>query len=282
VAQQASGVPEVIALFIGLAVLVASFPAAADEPIPSYCATAKQPLAQTICETPSLWSIDNEMNRLFDLAIAGSTPEGKKTIRASQDSFINEIVMKACLTEGKYSTRCIADAYQTRTAILGTKVPQDQRWATTTTAATLSPPPPTLSSNGVKAVPPGEVKISALNEGNAIYVWGRINGGPRVKMMLDTGASRTLVPMNYAGDIRLRDVVGTGTAVMANGTKEEFVAATLQKIEVIGDGAVVWVANLTASVGKGDDILLGRDFLKRFKSWSFDETTGTLTITGTK
>jgi hypothetical protein len=88
--------------------------------------------------------------------------------------------------------------------------------------------------------------------------------------------------MNYAGDIRLRELVGTGTAVMANGAKEEFLAATLQRIEVIGDGAVVWAANLTVGIGKGDDILLGRDFLKRFKSWSFDETTGTLTITDRK
>jgi uncharacterized protein len=175
--------------FIGLAVLVASFGTAAAEHIPSYCATAKHPLARMICETPSLWSIDNEMNRLFDLAIAGSTPEGKKVIRAEQASFINEIVIKLCLTDGKYSASCIAENYQTRTAILRTKVPEDQRWATTTTAATLSPPA-LSSSSGVKTVPLGEVKISAVNEGNAIYVWGRINGGPRVKMMADTGASR--------------------------------------------------------------------------------------------
>jgi len=123
------------------------------------------------------------------------------------------------------------------------------------------------------------IKISTLNSEGAIYVMGRINGGPKVKMMLDTGATRTFVPAKYAGDFKLRDLTGLGAAQLANGTKTEFITATLQKIEVFGDGAVIWASNLTVGIGGGDDILLGRDFLKRFKSWSFDETTGTLTIT---
>jgi predicted aspartyl protease len=98
-------------------------------------------------------------------------------------------------------------------------------------------------------------------------------------MMLDTGASRTFVPIQYAGEVKLRDLAGVGNAVLANGAQEEFIAATVNKIE-IGDEKTAWVANITVGIGgHSDDILLGRDFLKRFKSWSFDEATGTLTIT---
>ena len=50
--------------------------------------------------------------------------------------------------------------------------------------------------------------------------------------------------------------------------------------EIGDEKTTAWVANITVGIGgHGDDILLGRDFLKRFKSWSFDESTGTLTIT---
>jgi uncharacterized protein YecT (DUF1311 family) len=105
---------------IGLAILAASFPAAAEEPPPTYCATAKHDLARTICDSPGLWAIDNEMNRVFDLAIAGSSsPTEKKSLRQAQSAYITEVVLKACrVNDGTYSAKCIAETYHTRTAIL--------------------------------------------------------------------------------------------------------------------------------------------------------------------
>jgi predicted aspartyl protease/uncharacterized protein YecT (DUF1311 family) len=255
---------------IGLGVLAASFPAWADEPAPTYCATTKHALARTICDTPSLWAIDNEMNRVFDLAIAGSaSPAEKKSLRQAQSAYITEIVLKACsVSDGTYSAKCIADTHRTRIAILRSLL---------YVAAQKDIP---RGAGAPEAAVAHEVKIAAINEDNAIYIWGRINGGPRVKMMLDTGASRTFVPIRYAGDVKLRDLAGVGDAVLANGAKEEFLAATLDKIEIGDEKTTAWVANITVGIGgHGDDILLGRDFLKRFKSWSFDESTGTLTIT---
>jgi aspartyl protease/uncharacterized protein DUF4124 len=137
------------------------------------------------------------------------------------------------------------------------------------------------SATGASSAKPGPSGGTTINftPGQRILVDVKINGSGGTRLMLDTGADRTLISPRalQAAGVKISAPSGTGQIVGATGSERiEFVA--VDSLE-IGDARVgrmmVGAFNLpTSDVGDG---LLGRDFLDQFNV-NIDSGKGVVTL----
>jgi Aspartyl protease/Domain of unknown function (DUF4124) len=137
------------------------------------------------------------------------------------------------------------------------------------------------SATGASSVKPGPSGGTTINftPGQRILVDVKINGSGGTRLMLDTGADRTLISPRalQAAGVKISAPTATGQIVGATGSDRiEFVA--VDSLE-IGDARVgrmtVGSFNLpTSDVGDG---LLGRDFLDNFNV-NIDSGKGVVTL----
>jgi hypothetical protein len=125
-------------------------------------------------------------------------------------------------------------------------------------------PPSTTPSSGAAARPAGAV--IKYTPGQRIMVDVRINGSYTTRLLLDTGADRTMInprTLSAAG-ISLTRPVGTGQITGATGT-DRIDYVMVNSLEV-GEARVGRMAVGSYSLaGDSGDGLLGRDFLDQFK-----------------
>jgi len=105
----------------------------------------------------------------------------------------------------------------------------------------------------------------------------QINGAVVLPFVLDTGASLVVLPadvfrtLTRTGTVTRADFVGTGTAVLADGSKHPSDKYVLHEMRV-GDHVV---RNVIASVvSVNGDPLLGQTFLSRLPAWGLSTTPG--------
>jgi hypothetical protein len=132
----------------------------------------------------------------------------------------------------------------------------------------------------VPAPPSGEASGGArisFTPGEPIMVSARINDGGAVQLMLDTGASRTVISPAAltALGVSQRDA-RRGTIRGVTG-EAEVLAVQVESIDVNGarHGPLVVVSH-DAGLGRGDG-LLGRDFLDHFRV-TIDNAAGVVTL----
>jgi clan AA aspartic protease (TIGR02281 family) len=118
--------------------------------------------------------------------------------------------------------------------------------------------------------------VSLKASGGTFIVPVEINGMLTLDFLIDSGASDVVVPadvfstLKRTGTIRESDVVGRRTYLLADGSKTQSDIFTIRSLKV-GD---MIIENVDASVAPSQGpLLLGQSFLKRFKSWSVDNTT---------
>jgi clan AA aspartic protease (TIGR02281 family) len=109
----------------------------------------------------------------------------------------------------------------------------------------------------------------------------QINGIMTLDFVIDSGAADVSVPADVvstlirAGAIKETDFIGYQTYVLADGSKSKSVTFTIRTLKV---GNAV-LENVSGSVASAQgSLLLGQSFLKRFKSWSIDNTTQELLL----
>ncbi len=137
----------------------------------------------------------------------------------------------------------------------------------------LAPPAPPSAEPAAHSV--GRIKFTP---GRAIMVSARINGTTTAELMLDTGASRTVIHPKVleAGGVSYQDAQrGSLRGVTGD---VDVVAVKVQTIDVSGAayGPLLVVSHDTG-FGSGDG-LLGRDYLDHF-SVTIDNAAGIVTLT---
>ncbi len=135
--------------------------------------------------------------------------------------------------------------------------------------------PSSPPSAGVSAAAPTVIRFTP---GGPILVDARINGGASARLLLDTGADRTLIAP--------RALVAAGVAISRTGTAAQLVGVTgtavargvpIDSLEV-GEARVGRMIVISHDLNQsGLDGLLGRDFLNQFHV-AIDSTTGTITL----
>jgi Aspartyl protease len=143
-----------------------------------------------------------------------------------------------------------------------------------------------LASHGTPTAPTTEVGISVpaggttirYTPGQRIMVDVRINGGSPAKLLLDTGADRTMISPGVltAAGVSLNRPIGQGQMAGVGGTDRVWFVL-VDSLE-IGDAKVrrmpVAVYEIPHAPGDG---LLGRDFLERFMV-NIDSGRGVVTL----
>ena len=111
----------------------------------------------------------------------------------------------------------------------------------------------------------------------------QINGALVLPFVLDTGASLVVLPADVfrtlarTGTVTKSDFIGTGTAVLADGSKHSSDNYVLHEMRV-GDHIVRNVVAGVVSVN--GDPLLGQTFLSKLPSWAIDNARQVLVIGG--
>jgi len=125
--------------------------------------------------------------------------------------------------------------------------------------------------------------IQMQSHAGGYLIPGQVNGTLSLDFVLDTGASEVSIPdeaaqaLVRAGTLTAGDFIGTGTYVLADGSRVRSKRVTLRELRV-GDQTV---ANVTASIGPvGSRPLLGQSFLSRFPSWMLDNQRHVLVLSG--
>ena len=137
---------------------------------------------------------------------------------------------------------------------------------------------PAVAPAGAKAAPSGGTTIN-FTPGQRIIVDARINGTGDARLMLDTGADRTLISPRalQAAGVRIAGPSATGQIVGATGSERiQFVAVESLEVGAARVGRLtVGAYDLpTPDVGDG---LLGRDFLDQFNV-NIDSGKGVVTL----
>jgi len=116
-----------------------------------------------------------------------------------------------------------------------------------------------------------EVSLEASH--GALYVPAVVDGSITLKFVVDSGATDVCIPTDVAktlmrmGKLTRADERGTGTAVLADGSRVPAERVMIHSIEVGGHEVKNVLASVTNTRGS---LLLGQSFLQRFKSWSVD------------
>jgi clan AA aspartic protease (TIGR02281 family) len=126
----------------------------------------------------------------------------------------------------------------------------------------------------------GATEIALTGNGGSHYVNGTVNGAA-VQFVLDTGASVTMIPLQFArqladqGRLSRADVRGLANFGMANGSTQKALVITLSSVTIGG----CTVHNVTAAVNPvGSDPLLGQSFLQHFGSYTIDNRRNVLIL----
>ena len=139
-----------------------------------------------------------------------------------------------------------------------------------------APPPGATSEKADRA---GSGTVIRYTPGQPIMVDVRINGGASARLLLDTGADRTLISPRAlaAGGVSLTRVYAQGQMASATGIdRVQFVVVNSLEIgEAKVSNLPVAAYEMPQSTGDG---LLGRDFLDRF-TVSIDSSRGVVTLT---
>src|SRR5258708_22321927 len=106
----------------------------------------------------------------------------------------------------------------------------------------------------------------------------RLNDAITVPFIIDSGASSVYISKDYfmrlrqTGTISQSDFIGTGTWVSADGSRHSDDRYLLHEV-IVGNHIV---RNVAATVGSGDESLLGQSFLDRLPAWTLDNARHTL------
>jgi predicted aspartyl protease len=144
-------------------------------------------------------------------------------------------------------------------------VPQRYRSRATSLGMRNAPAAPPAAAPAEKAGPSGATTIT-FKPGDRILADARINGRAAVRLLLDTGADRTVIAPRalVAAGISLTRGTTAGQIVGVTGATDAQ-AVVLDSLEV-GDARVAKLAVVSHDINQsGIDGLLGRDFLEQFK-----------------
>jgi clan AA aspartic protease (TIGR02281 family) len=110
-----------------------------------------------------------------------------------------------------------------------------------------------------------------------------INGAMTLDFIVDSGAAIVAVPegvfstLKHAGTIQEADLLGQEGFSLADGSKGKWNTFTIKSLKI---GNIV-LQNVKGGVAPSQGpLLLGQSFLKRFKSWSIDNTNHELHLEG--
>jgi clan AA aspartic protease (TIGR02281 family) len=123
--------------------------------------------------------------------------------------------------------------------------------------------------------------VQLESQDNAYFVSASINGSAPIRFALDTGSAITLITHNIAlalersGQLSMDDFVGSHSFTMANGTTDNQMVYRVKSLTIGG----VTVHDVLISVGNDQaEPLLGLTVLQKFRSWSIDTESKTLTL----
>ena len=129
----------------------------------------------------------------------------------------------------------------------------------------------------------GETIQLERNQHGTYIISVQINGALVLPFVLDTGASLVVIPedvfrtLTRTGTVTKNDFIGTGTAMLADGSEHASDSYVLHEVRV-GDHIV---RNVVASVVPVNGAaLLGQSFLSKLPAWSIDNTRQALVIAG--
>jgi clan AA aspartic protease (TIGR02281 family) len=129
--------------------------------------------------------------------------------------------------------------------------------------------------------PSAQMRVALKQDGGTFVVPIQINGNLTLDFIVDSGAADVSIPMDVfstltrTGTIKDADLLGEGKYVMADGSTSQSMRFTIRSLKV-GDKVV---ENVTGSVAPSQGtLLLGQSFLKRFKSWSINNTSHELLL----
>ena len=128
----------------------------------------------------------------------------------------------------------------------------------------------------------GTISVHLKSAGEDVYsVPVLINNLITLDFLIDSGASEVCIPADVlltlvrAGAIRKEDFLGSKTYTLADGSTVPSPRFRIRSLQV---GNVV-LKNVTASISSFmGTMLLGENFLKRFRSWSLDNSSHTLIL----
>jgi len=156
-------------------------------------------------------------------------------------------------------------------------VPQRYRSRATSLGMRNTPSPTQTAAPAGKGAASGGTTIR-FTPGERIMADARINGRASVRLLLDTGADRTVIAP--------RALVASGVSITRGTTAGQIVGVTgaadvqgvrLESLEV-GEARVTSLAVMSHDINQpGIDGLLGRDFLEQFKV-TIDSSRGQVTI----
>jgi clan AA aspartic protease (TIGR02281 family) len=129
---------------------------------------------------------------------------------------------------------------------------------------------------------PSQMRVPLKVSGGGTFVVPvQINDAMTLDFVIDSGASDVAVPsdvfstLKRTGTLKESDVVGQRTYILADGSKMQSATFTIRSVK-IGD---IILENVNASVAPSQGtLLLGQSLLKRFRSWSIDNTTQELLL----
>jgi predicted aspartyl protease len=135
----------------------------------------------------------------------------------------------------------------------------------------------------LQSVPAGSETIPLERHHGTYVISVQINETLVLPFVLDTGASLVVLPadvfrtLTRTGTVTSADFIGTGTAVLADGSKRDSEKYVLHEVRV-GDHVV---RNVIASVvSASGDPLLGQTFLSKLPAWAIDNARQALVIGG--
>lgn len=157
-------------------------------------------------------------------------------------------------------------------------VPERHRAGATETGLRRRPvPEPTVDAAVSVSAPPGGTAIP-YTPGERIMLDVRVNGAATARLMLDTGADRTLISPRVlaAAGVSLTRTIATGQLVGVTGS-DRLPYVLVDSLEVAGARVGRMPVGAYEMAQADGDGLLGRDFLDRF-TVTIDATRGLLTL----
>ncbi|HEY3917533.1 MAG TPA: retropepsin-like aspartic protease, partial [Stellaceae bacterium] len=136
-------------------------------------------------------------------------------------------------------------------------------------------------ANGEKSETSPVKKIAMEQDGGTYVVSGLINNALALKFVVDSGATDVAIPADVVstliriGTLGKSDFIGSQVYKLADGS---LVPSATFRIKSLKIGDIV-LQNVTGSVSPSSgDPLLGQSFLRRFKSWSIDNSSHSLIL----
>jgi clan AA aspartic protease (TIGR02281 family) len=117
--------------------------------------------------------------------------------------------------------------------------------------------------------------VPLKQDGGIFVVPVEINGAITLEFGVDSGAADVSVPLDVFSTLKRThtikdsDIIGEQTYMLADGSRSPSIIFTIRSLKVGGKV----VENVRGSVAPPQGtLLLGQSFLKRFKSWSINNT----------